>query len=376
MKKVNLDEGIFGEGQSKSEDKKDKSKKTDKKSKKNKGEDFFDYSNKNGIELNLQYEDKAHQRDEKKFTKTQEPQQIKKTNPNPRAPYQKTSEGKFSDQPQEGRKFYNKGGYQKKPFQFKKNFKTGNNKFDQCNMHLSKMMPMMQPLYNPYTLHGSMMQPQYVPNMMPNMNMGYQTPAAQLFPLPDIVDASDKNITDFLEAYLSLENLNQDLYLRNRIDENGFIEASEIANHNKLRSRGVTAERIAQILGSYTSPVVEAVPAEEGLYLRNRDWENLKDKLMPREYIQQQKKMLKSQQYMNMNLSAHHPMNPVNPVNPMNMNYVSMQNNYFFNGMPNTPENFGMYGMNPGAMAYHHPMMPQGAIPSGNVEQLNTEEKH
>ena len=54
-----------------------------------------------------------------------------------------------------------------------------------------------------------------------------------------------------------------------------------------------------------------------------------------------------------------------------------MQNNYFFNGMPNTPENFGMYGMNPGAMAYHHPMMPQGSIPSGNVEQLNiTEEKN
>jgi hypothetical protein len=374
MKNVNIDDGIFGGDQGKSEDQKEKSKGA-KKAKKKKGEDFIDYANKNGIELNLQYEDKSLLREEKKFVpaSTGTPVPIKAAYVKPKGPYVKSDKfekfekyDKFGGQANnaEGKKFYNKGGYVKKPFHYKKNFKTGNNKFDQCNMHLSKMMPMMQPLYNPYTLHGGMMPSQYVPNMMPTANQGYYPPAQQLFPLPDILDASDKNVTDFLEAYLSLENLNQDLYLRNRIDENGFIEASEIANHNKLRSRGVTAERIAAILSDNSSPVIEAVPAEEGLFLRNREWDNLKDKIVPREYIQQQKKMLKSQQYMNqMNMG----------VNPMNMNYVSMQNNYFFNGMPNTPENFGMSSMYMGGFQY--PMQQPMNTP-GNVEPLAEDSIH
>ena len=358
MRNVKIDDGIFGDSHTKDEDKNDKSKSAkNQKSKKKKGEDFLDYANKNGIELNLVYEDKAILRDEKRtFNTASLPTQIKK------APYVANSypkSEKFASGQTEGPKKYYKAPYVKKPYHFKKTFKTGNNKFDQCNMHLSKMMPMMQPLYNPYTMQSA---PQYMPNMMPNMNMGYYNPssAPQSFPLPEIVDNSDKTVADFLEAYLSLENLNQDLYLRNRIDENGFIEASEIANHNKLRSRGVTVEKLAVIFAENTNELIEAVASEEGLFLRNRTWDLIRDKLMPKEYIHQQKKMLKSAQYMNQ-------MNPVNQMNPMNtMNYVSMQNNYFFNGMPNTQENLGMSAM---YMGYPNNMMQQTNMPIPNMEQ-------
>jgi len=199
-------------------------------------------------------------------------------------------------------------------------------------MHLSKVMPMMTPLYNPYTMY------QGYNNMTGGYNQNYQP----------VVD-SQESVLNFIESYLSLDNLNQDLYLRNRIDDNGFIEVSEIANHNKLRKGGVSVETISRIFGQNDNPIVEAFGTESGVFLRNRDWENIKDKLLSKEVIQQQKRMLKTSQY----------------VSPMNtMNYVSMQNNYFFNGMPTSGENFGMY------MGYH-PVMNMSVNPLTSTSTVN-----
>lgn len=334
MKGVKLDDNIFT-----SKDKANEaqsSQKQGKKQKKNRGEDFLDYANKNGIQLNLEYEDKANTRMEKKGSNYQSSK--------PKGKFQGEKEGKGQGgKPsyQEGGKKYKgySGGYSsyKKPYHGPKrsHFKTGNNKFDLCNMHLPKMMHMMQPIYNPF----SGMMPQYMPQMVP----GYFNQPLNHLALPELHDNSDKSISDFLEIYLSLDNLNQDLYLRNRIDENGFIEASEIANHNKLRNK-VTVDKLMTIFKDNTNPVVEAQVTEEGLLLRNRDFDNIKDKLLTFDQIQQQRKMQKAQQYMN--------------ANPMNtLNYVSMQNNYFFNSVHSMPHQDPMAGMSGMHMGYQPQMM-------------------
>merc|ERR1711976_901421 len=113
-------------------------------------------------------------------------------------------------------------GYKKTGYQKKYGFKTGNNKFDMCNMHLPRMMNMM-PIYNPYTQNGSPQNYMPMPEMqgvpvqgaMPNMQMPFNPVV-----LPEFNSGSDdKALSEFLEVYLSLDNLNQDLYLRNRINE-------------------------------------------------------------------------------------------------------------------------------------------------------------
>jgi hypothetical protein len=350
MKKVTIDESIFSQGETK-----DKSKSGSKKvSKKKKGEDFIDYANKNGIEVNIQYEDKAAKED-KNFL-----------NKNIAKPTVINAQAYKQEKPTGNNNFRGgyKGGYNNRKPQFKKNFRTGNNKFDQCNLHLSRVMPMMSPLYNPYTMQGGY-------NYAPNMSQGgYYTPNVSTFPLPEVDNSNAESIVNFIEVYLSLDNLNQDLYLRNRMDENGFISASEIANHNRLKTRGVTVEMIYSLFSNNDDPHVEAKLNNDELVLRNRDWGSLQDSLLPREVIQQNKRALKQQAY----------------ANPMNMNYVSMQNNYFFNGPPSNDLS-AMYmsyqypigGMNMMPMSMHgmNPMtMPLTPMNSMGPQVESTEESN
>jgi hypothetical protein len=320
--------------------------------------------------LHFEYEDKANLKNEKKI-----PNSVSGTNniqvgkPKPKFHGNEKGQKYSSNQEGDNKKPKSYVNSYKKPYPKKHNFKTGNNKFDLCNMHLPKMMHMLQPIYNPYSSQGGMMSP-YMPQMMPQMpinSMGFMNsnlPSYRQVVFPLVTDSSDKSISDFLEVYLSLENLNQDLYLRNRIDENGFIEGSEIANHNKLRNSGVTLERLISVFESNTNPIVEARIEEDTLYLRNREFDNLADKILPLQQIQLQRKMFKGQQYMN----AMNGMNHMNHMNPMNtMNYVSLQNNYFFNAMPGMTEMSGMY------MGYQPQIMNMGMNSNIGNENENTE---
>jgi hypothetical protein len=351
MKNVNIDEGIFGVQQKKENSNVDKSK--PKTSKKKKGQDFLDFANKNGIQLNFEYEEKVNLKDDKQnIANVKEVGQKKFGSGNARQYNSGGYGGNYKGERynNEGYNKYPQKNYQKKQFNPKKNIRTGNNKFDQCNMHLPKMMNMMQPLYNPYLQGG--MAPQYVPNMMsqPQMNMQYFNPnqgmEPQMVPVITVLelkDTTDESIYEFMENYLLLENFNQDLYLRNRVDDNGFIDVSEIANHNKLRSRGVTLEKLTALFADNSNKTIESAVTEEGvLFLRNRAWEQIKDKLYSIQWIQQQKRMMKANQY----------------ANPMNtLNYVSTQNNYFFNSMPN-PSGDNMQAVN--NMYQQYPMMNMG----------------
>lgn len=329
MKNVQIDDSAFtsDKTQDKSNDK-DKSKKN----KKKKGEDFLDYASKNGIQVNLQYEDKAEFKKpqiEKPKDKFYPKKEEKTDTTNPKKTYQKKPYNPTSN--------YN-SNYNAKPY--KQKFRTGNNKFDLANMGMGGMSPM----YNPYMMQGML-----TPGMQnfPMQNMPLYSPQAQqstlLNPTPQLNDNSDKSIIEYLEYYFSFENLNKDSFIRNKLDENGFLDADLIVNFNKMKRQGVSMEKLKELLGDNTNLIIETGLLDGKFVLRNRDWDNIKDKLVPREFLQQQKR----QKYNN------------------TMNYVNMQNNYFFT---NPNEMLNQFPMMVNPMQMPMQMYPPQTMPMANPQ--------
>lgn len=87
---------------------------------------------------------------------------------------------------------------------------------------------------------------------------------------------------------------------------------------------------------------IEFYESEGKNYLKINDWQNLQSQLMTVEQIQLQKRAMRNQKYQS------------------NMNYIALQNNYFF--PPNNPYHMGqMPGVMPGMMEQIQPnpyMMP------------------
>jgi hypothetical protein len=174
---------------------------------------------------------------------------------------------------------------------------------------------------------------------------------------PTVDDDSEKSISECLEYYFSEENLNKDYYIRSRMNDDGYIDAYEIVNFNKMKNRGVNVEKIQEIVSSNKDSIVEYVVSEGRLYLRNREWESFKDKLLPLEVLQMQRKFVKK---------------------PQMMNYVNMQNNYFYQMSPMpmqggfTPSfdmNAGHMFVQPGMMGYPMGMMPPQYMGMGGYMQ-------
>jgi len=353
MKKAKIDDDYFNEKEKSEEtEKNSKQNLNSKKGKKNKGEDFLEYAVKNGIQVNFEYEDKLVKNHDRNFDNRE--YRGKPTNN-----YEKSKRQDYN------KPNYSEGTYKKysKPYNsYKKPFygnkmrdlhKMGNNKFDLCNPQMPRMMDMSTPMYGSYNSSGGDMQPGIIQNQNDELRLR---------------DTSDESILLFLTNYLSSDNLNRDLYLRNRIDENGFIDLVGVAEHKKLKFKGVTWEKLVEILKpNQDHPVIEVLFDEEKISLRNRNWDNIKETLLNVSEIYHQKKIAKKNAYLN-------PMN--------NMNYVGMQNNYFFNSIPTpNPEDFSMKMMGgypmmmgfPGYQAYQgyqYPMMGMSFVnPSVNVNE-------
>jgi len=167
-------------------------------------------------------------------------------------------------------------------------------------------MPMMQP--SPYLY----------PNIPPMMNRNFMNQP----PIQELVE-QEKTILQYLEYYFSLDNLNRDYFMRTKIDEEGFIDAQEIVNFNKMKVKGVSMDKIAEVLNETENSLIESKIEGERLLLRNRDWDVIREKLLPIEYLLQQKKM---------NKTSHNN----------TLNYVGTQNNFYFNSnqqgyAPNMP---------------------------------------
>jgi hypothetical protein len=327
MKNVNIDENAFG-----GKTQKDSTGKTNKKpsaqGKKKKGEDFLEYASKNGIQVNLEYESNTNTYKKGPYVKKPyEGQKTGTTNTYYKKEGQTGSETTAKDTTGGNSEGYKKGKFSKKPYNGGKtnytsnggngnfrnpHFKVGNNKFDLCNNNM--------PMYNPYMFNQN--KPQvYQEQVDVNEHL--------------LKEGTNEGVLQYLENFLSLENMNKDLYLRNRLDSEGYISIRDLANFNKLKRNGITGEKIEELVKSNENPVIECASLNSGknneLYVRNREWDGLKEQLLSKEQIYQQNKQAKK--YNN------------------TLNYVSLQNNYFINTVPHgsypsTPEMM----MNPGQM--------------------------
>lgn len=118
----------------------------------------------------------------------------------------------------------------------------------------------------------------------------------------------------------------------------------------RIKERGITVEQVKSAIANLQSSPVEFYESEGKNFLKVNDWQNLEPQLMTIEQIQMQKRAQKTQRYQS------------------NMNYIALQNNYFF--PPNNPYQIGqMPQMMPGMIdqiqpnPYIMPPMGQMTIP-------------
>ena len=240
-----------------------KTKKTQKKPKdptikknKKKGQDFLDYANQNNIHINLEYEENKYQ-----LKKNEEPKIGEKSN-------------KYND----NKKPYNKNR-QNKNWPQKKNKMSGN-KFDMVGMR------------------------QY-------SNYNYPQNTIQL--------KDDKQILEHLEKIFSEENLNKDLYIRNRIS-NGKILLDNVVNYNDFKNNNVDDKKIMELVKG--SKNLEIVNEEGKNYIKIKDFDETKIKTG--EQIYESRKNQKMQKQFNQNSS-----------------YFNFQNNFIiYNGVPTYTGNY------------------------------------
>ena len=240
-----------------------KAKKTQKKPKdptikknKKKGQDFLDYANQNNIQINLEYEENKYQ-----LKKTEEPKMGEKNNKYEQKPYNKNRQNKNWPQ--------------------KKNNKMSGNKFDMVSMR------------------------QYPPHI------NY---AQNIIQLND-----DKQILEHLEKVLTEENLNKDLYLRNRIN-NGRISMDNVVKYNDFKFNNITENKIIDLIKN--SKNLELVNEEGKNYIKIKDLDETKLRTGQQIYDSRHNFQTQKMQYNN---AGNQPL----------YGYYNFQNNLIIcNGMP------------------------------------------
>jgi len=174
---------------------------------------------------------------------------------------------------------------------------TNSNKFDYAN-HMQMMM-------NPQQYFG-MMNP-----MMQNFQQFIPQETTESFSKITLEETStDDAIIKQLEYYFSIENLNVDYFLRSKMNEEGFLNAKEIINFKKMKAFSVSIEKIQNILQKFNT-VIESQVTEGELFLRNKNWDTIKDKITPLSDIKEKK----------------------SPT-VQNTNYFHLQNNFYYNVPP------------------------------------------
>lgn len=352
-------------------------KKTSNKQKKNKkGQDFMEYAKNNGIDVKIQYDE--GDRNERNFDR--------KNNTNyQNTNYQGTKGNYQNNKNFQGKRFYQHGNQSEKVEENttnqvnenqgnnynrpkrnygnhgnfsgsyqnnynKKGYNQPNNKnFHTVNKFDSFNAPQLQGApgkYFPYTQQGNNFENMGNMNNMTNPNQFQQN---QINTNQEPFD-HDTFILNSLEFYFSEKNLNNNYYMRVKLDSDGYLNADDLVNFNKVRQNGVTVDKIKETLQKHqlSDNIEVRIGSEDELSFRNRNWEEIKDNLTPIEVLQQRKNFKKFN---------NHNVNP----NYKNMNYVGMQNNYFYQMNPlqfdpnmlnqQMMAGYGM-GMNPGYLQY------------------------
>ena len=343
-----------------------------------KGTDFMEYAKKNEIEVNFKYEENAEKKRyskeegkdysqgnynknnsnyDKNSTSTYQTSYNKDEKNYDNKNYNNYGNKNYNNYNNKGynnynnknynNKSYNKKGYYNKNYnnQYNQNQnsnKAFNNKFDPINgggqqNHPYSVYP------NQYPMNNQMMRP----DMMYYGQMPMNPMNNQHFFHPQQDDMqhnlAEKGVKESLEYYLSLDNLNKDLFIRKLIDHDGYIAIDEILKFNQMVKNNATNDTILQIVDE--SKIIEQAVIGDKVFLRNKLWNDLKNNLVPLEELESKKNNKKQGNY--------------------NYNYVTMQNNYF---MPMAPMDNQM--MMHGGMPNMNQFMPHSNM-MGNMGNQN-----
>ena len=229
---------------------------------KKKGQDFLDYANQNNIQINLEYEENKYQ-----LKKTDDGRNQKQNKYQDKKPYNKNRQ--------------NKNWQQKKP-------KLSGNKFDMVGMR-------------PYT-----------------NNFNYQQQNA-------IQLSDDKQIVEHLDKIFSEENLNKDLYLRNRIN-NGKILIEDLARHYDFKLNNINEQKIIDLTKECKN--IEIVNEEGKNYIKIKEYDETKLMTVPQILENKRNQKMQKMQY---NPGLNQQFTPI----------VSFQNNYIiYNNVPNFQQGY------------------------------------
>lgn len=331
IKTLQIDGNTFtGEGD---ETKSKKKKAKQQKDKVAKVQDFHEFAKKNEIDLNIKYEKSPEKKEGGKVNQDSYSKDItQKSNTN----YSNNNKKYNNYNNNNTNNNYNKGGYNKSYYNNNNNYKKNNynnknynNKggFQQKNFN-NKFDPMNSYNNNPYMMYPMNNQGM---GMRPDMMFYGQMPMNSHNNIPlnnnsnfnnsqmeDHSIIGGKGVKESLEYYFSLDNLNKDLFMRKKIDNDGYIEVEEILKFNNMIKNNATSDTIKDILKE--SKVLEESQAYGKTFLRNKNWEEIKHNLISVEEIEARKNQKKGN---------------------FNYNYVTMQNNYFMPMMPIDPSMFG-----------------------------------
>lgn len=318
VQNLKIDENMFKDTTTNNK-KQQKSKNQGKNNKKN-GVDFLEYAKEHKIDMNIKYEKSPPKKD----VQVQDKKNFNKTN-NSQTNY-KTGFNKNNTK-------YNNNNNNKKHGNNNDQSKLFNNKFDPINgfnnnPYMMYNYPMMRPdmmMQGGYNYMNSGFGGYGLGGYNPNFQTYQNLNSNQLQNHDDHLNG--KGVKESLEYYLSVDNLNKDIYLRKQIDEEGFVDVNVILNFNNMKRHNANLSSVKEVLSDKECSLEDKTVGEK-LFIRNKNWSNLKSTLLSLEEIEQQKNIKKNYNY----------------------NFVTMQNNYYMmdpnmmQGMGNSYPNYGNSG--------------------------------
>ena len=296
------------------------------KGKKPKAIDFMEYAESNGIKINIQYEDKTNQptfynKDKKDFSKQFEQKRF-------RQPYNKDDKRKVEDTKKDDNEtidynafnfnenysnqrnydntsdnYYNNNFYSNSSNTNSNDYSNNyTNYTKRKNNQIAVDLPEQSDIFNSqqnvnkqtmFTKENKFDKSQYAFPREQNM-MNYQTmmpnnvfnpmtmPMNPFIPLHQIYPVRDEEILDVIEYLFSAKNLNRDIYLRESMDINGWVNAEVLILHpnRKLKIMNVTIDRINNIIDKIGSDYVEKRIRLSTLELRAKNYYDFKSQLM------------------------------------------------------------------------------------------------
>lgn len=87
------------------------------------------------------------------------------------------------------------------------------------------------------------------------------------------------NVIKLIELYFSFDFLNSDVYIRENIDNNGWIPIELMFSYNKIKLLRITEENIISAIQNIGSNVVEIKNQDNKFMIRNKNFLSIKDSL-------------------------------------------------------------------------------------------------